>query len=671
MSNWSVTLSPGGDITAFVDVPSIKRELRLHSEMQPNVNKCDFRVLYDATLFAALVSAAAPITCTITKDGAAYFTGIISPNFSTTISQDRKYITLIAEDATISGLGQTIASALLFVGYSVCDPASPSTSLLHALCALAGVTIAATPPTIATIIPFLSVLPADKLTYKAILSQLLYEYRYVYYFSEAGALMLYATINSGAISTSGTFDATAGGGNIRDKINIGKSPEKYDDIRVKYKSAEQRFGIVLFQDTSGGSGNLEANIEVKANGDGGGGDYYPLGSGVAEVFSEWRNPDGYQILCATAAALDVLIGGGLSLSRAFSNYYRRASFAYHNANAASSYITRLRIKGDAWVQTAANVARSNITSGKLLLEYEAKYIFDTANAQALAQALQHYYGHSDFNYILKSQTDYPIGAYIQVTDSLFSGVSQKCRIIGKSDGPATKSIEYALEAVADFASISLVLESTALTIQASIYDQLRNMSDDGIISPQEKGNLKANWFAINGDGVATGSYWATRISAMAASVPTDALDAARALLNNFLYGVGGALLTATWALNVTISPAFYDAWAGYYKAEADTISTISRFASFGHVAMTDCGVYDPNIAPTVVSELDGGAYIIDNNQDMTAGNDFGTYSGSPDSTLNCGQWSPSLPDSTLDGQVWKAPDGNFIFPRLFYDCGQM
>ena len=56
--SWSFTLSPGGDITALVELQSIVRAVRLHTELRPNSNKLEFKCLFDSTLFAALLSAA-------------------------------------------------------------------------------------------------------------------------------------------------------------------------------------------------------------------------------------------------------------------------------------------------------------------------------------------------------------------------------------------------------------------------------------------------------------------------------------------------------------------------------------------------------------------------------------------------------------------------------------
>jgi hypothetical protein len=291
-----------------------------------------------------------------------------------------------------------------------------------------------------------------------VLGKLLFEYGYVYTFGETGTLQIIAAINSGSVTTTNTFTDSGGSANIIGSLTMTKSPEKFDDIRVKFQQVEQKTGIVVFEDTSGATGENPCVIPLAATGDAGKKDYYPLTSDAGEVFSSWRSPDGYPIWVVESPALDATVESGISLSRALTNYYKKCSFAYRNTSGAVKNITKLRVTGNAYVIVAKNVARSSTASGKKLLEVEAEYVFTKAAAENLAKGLNQYYAYSDITYELRSKSDFALGEYVLVTDAVYSGLSSKCRIIGKTVAKSTTIIDYALEAVADFSSISITTE---------------------------------------------------------------------------------------------------------------------------------------------------------------------------------------------------------------------
>lgn len=669
MATWSVTLNPGGDITALVDVMSIKRQERLFSELRPNVNRCDFRIIFDATLFQTLITND-PILCTITKDGSAYFTGTLSPNYTAQIKAGRKYIAMIAEDFSLLKLDQPIMSVLAYSGYQVCAPLFTYVSLVHALTTAAGVTLAASPPTITSTVPYLVVLPDDKTTYAQVLSDLLFEYGYVYYFNPDGTMSIIPSVNTGTVTYSTTFDVSLTGGNARGEILATKRPERYDDIRVKYDEVELRSNLVIFEDTSGATGSQSCNIELAATGDPDGLDYYPKNSGTVEVFSEYQSPEGYTIKAAYGALLDAEYESGIVESTPFTNYYRRGSFSLHNTAAAAKKITKLRITGPAYIVAAQSIARLDVASGKKQLEYTCKYLTSTPDAQALARRLTQYYRYSDHTYMVQSQEDVAVGDYVLLYDNVFSGISQKCRVIGKLEDTQTKSKTYELEAVADFVSASLVDEGINIPANTSAMDQILAMADDSIISPQEKSTIALRWEDINGDGVSTGSYWGTRNQAVLSNTPTENLDAAREELAAQLYTDPGVLLKDTWGENILVDPIeFYKTWSDYYKAEADTLANISYYASFGSVQIFDCGEWSAD-DPITDDVYQMGEYVVSNDEDTSIDYDMDTWSAIPeDSTLDCGAWSTDPAVESLDMGVYKVPDAIFILPTIFVDCG--
>jgi hypothetical protein len=463
MSTWTVTLGGGlGNIAQFVDVSKIVREKRLYSEMRPNVNTVKFSTLFTQSIWNALV-VTAEMSVVILKDGSPYFAGVASPNYATEIRDGKKTIEITAEDFSLSKLGKTINSIFKVAEYAVCTPLATATSLVHAIATQAGVTLATGLPTITDVVPFVCILPDDKATWGQVLSDLLFEYGYTYSFLDDGMLYIFATYNTGTISTSDTFLVHPSSGNVRGTIKASKSAEKYDDIRVTYKSVKFKTGATIFEDTTGGDSTSRANIVLEAGGDADGRDYYPTGAGTSEIFSEWRNPDGLTVWYATTASMDVTLASGITMSRALTNYGRRASFAYRNTNAAQASIRKLRITGDAYIVTSQNTARSS-NSGKKLMEIEAKYLFSDGLASALAKGIFQYYAYSDITFELASTDNYALGSYVTLSDSIYLGITQKCRIIGKVNTESKAAIDYTLEAVADYSATTIITEGMSTEI---------------------------------------------------------------------------------------------------------------------------------------------------------------------------------------------------------------
>ncbi|MGD9938610.1 MAG: hypothetical protein AB7T74_02290 [Clostridia bacterium] len=450
MSTWSFVLDHGGDITPFVDVNSIERTVRLHTELKSNLNKLSFRIKYDATLFGTLLSYD-PVEIQVDKDSLPYFTGYLSPNYKAQIRDGQRYIDIIAEDATLQLLGTIIADPWAKAGYAVCTPSATGTSLVHAIATEAGITLAAGAPTISATIPYVVVLPEDKKSWGTLLGDILFEFGYCYNYDADGSLALYQTVNAGTVVTTGTLTTAAGTANIRGELLVEKTPEKYDDIRVNYDLVELKTGIVVFQDAD--------EITMAAAGDAGGADYYPLTSKVGEVFSAWKSPDGYTIWVVTSPVLSATLESGIVLDSAFANYYRKASFAYQNTAAATKKITGLKITGNAYVISSKNTVRSSAAGGKLIYEHKAQYLYSDASAQTLAELLGQYYKYSDIKYTVRSATELTLGQYVTVSDAIYAGISTKCRVVGITQKEAPTVIyEYTLEGVADFVAITTAVE---------------------------------------------------------------------------------------------------------------------------------------------------------------------------------------------------------------------
>jgi len=121
------------------------------------------------------------------------------------------------------------------------------------------------------------------------------------------------------------------------------------------------------------------------------------------------------------------------------------------------YIRRLQIKGDVRLKGVPTITKDQ-RSGETekVFRYDAGYIHDSDSAMGLANAVYDYFNNSTYSYILKSDTLYEPGTWVQLTDENFENVSgfpvenKRCLIVSRKDEEFTGTHYYTLEEYADY-----------------------------------------------------------------------------------------------------------------------------------------------------------------------------------------------------------------------------
>ncbi|HWR11952.1 MAG TPA: hypothetical protein VN445_09025 [Rectinemataceae bacterium] len=104
-------------------------------------------------------------------------------------------------------------------------------------------------------------------------------------------------------------------------------------------------------------------------------------------------------------------------------------------------------------------------------------------------------------------------------------------------------------------------------------DYLNALAADGVINPQDKPAISLWFDEINGDGIATGSYWVLRAVAVAAGVSVATFDAAYEAIVAYLYSSPGILISATWADPIYIVVADWAQVKTDYASAATALTT--------------------------------------------------------------------------------------------------
>jgi hypothetical protein len=437
-------------------------------------NEATFDVIYDAALYTLLQNATVDILVNIKKDGVDDFTGRIFP------TKAKKYngilnntiISLSAEDS-MQKLDVPIGDVVYF-GYSICNPASPTTSILHQLCYRAGfvpakitsgVTIATT---IAAFAP-----ESENDSVLDVLDTLLFEYGYVLHFNESDVLTPTTWITSASVSTNFT------------EANMIQEVEVEDSVKDYYGLTTTYYEIGQIETTSGYYANIklyqDSNCTFDSNGNFAGyeippGYLYPPAcnaidtttSGSSIVYQEyddtsskyWTNyaiinsldynykafdSDFSSIIATSGCYIDAIYSTGITIETAHF-YNKKARIVLKNPTASYLKLWYLDIRGYVWYRTAARIAEVNNTtvSGQKLDSYISTFLHTQAAASTFTTYLAKQYDIGAAFYTVLSDEFADVGTICNVT--MNDGTNQDCLIMSRKWNEAVGYYTYKVRA---------------------------------------------------------------------------------------------------------------------------------------------------------------------------------------------------------------------------------
>ena len=307
----------------------LKRSQTLHNKLKATVSTCKFK-LSDIATANSFNTASSDIPVKITKDGALWFKGIAFPNYKTIVKATLKTFEIEVSDLGFY-LGKKINTNIEYAGYTLCDPANKSASLLHQLFYLAGITDADIDFTaISKTIDYFVVEAKDKISYESKIKELLFEYGYVYYVSKTGLFKLYDLFPT---SLSPTLITDS---DLLNNLTYKKVLETYKMARVTFYPHITKSGIIVYSNNEGADKSNKCNIALAA------GAYYPANSDIYDSYLKYEVKD-FEIITVNNATLDIAQTG--VATNIFTPIYKQAKIQLYSA--AGGSITRLDITGDA------------------------------------------------------------------------------------------------------------------------------------------------------------------------------------------------------------------------------------------------------------------------------------------------------------------------------------
>jgi len=454
MSTWSFLInfndeSGNHDITSYVLLESIKRKRQLWKDLKPVVGTLTFDMQRNITIITKLLTTDGRIDITVTKDSEAFFKGTVRSNLKVSV---RNVVRPVSIECVDYGdlLERKIKDTFQWASYKVCDTANTSTSIVHQLLDKAGFAsgdISISTDIDKTIDYFVNVPVHKESTYAAVLSKILFEFGYVYYWGADGKLRIYNFLPADTTTTDALDNS-----NMLEELTIQKKLTSYEGAEVRFYDHKTEADAVVFNDTTGGDSMYPCNIELAPSG------YYPEGAGDRSVYSEYQF-EGGEIVVVLDAAMSVTKDAEITYDTEFVNYYKRGLFGLVNGAGIAKNIRKLQIVGDVVYRSDMGKSRCNLVADtEKLFGYDAEFITAMADADVLSIGLARYFKYSDFTYTVKSKAVYDLGAIVDVEDEML-GIDNRCVVVGIEDVDAELALfRYTLEGISEYSAESVTNE---------------------------------------------------------------------------------------------------------------------------------------------------------------------------------------------------------------------
>jgi hypothetical protein len=500
------------DVSSLVKYDTLNVTLRAFSEnFHYAQNEATFDMLYDSTIYALLRAATKDIIIKIidvydvttflalessgrllTEDGfylltetggfEPFFYGRITPNKSRVYDGilANTIITLQAEDDT--KLLDVPIGDIVYSNYTIMNPVSPSTSIVHQLAYLVGLSAAQVGNvTISTsFTKFAPNDPSDSIL--EVLNALLFEHGYAVNFDVNGVLTPIRWINTDAVS----FNFTES--NMVKQVQVNETARTFYGAEVIYYEIGTLISGLLYRDTNcpyADTGGGYTGYSIPA------GNSYPPTTNVTDpatgvdtlVYQEytddavkyWTNAaivqkldynykafssDFSGILATANHVLDNSFDTGITYTATFFN--KKALVKYENPTGGFLNLYFNNIRGDIWYRTTERSSKiiNTTISGSNIDQYSSSFLFNKTDADYLVKHLAAIYNVGNLTYTIvydptsTNEKNIAIGQVVNIT--MGDGTNQNCIISESNWDETTQQYQYKLRAYAsNIGSISI------------------------------------------------------------------------------------------------------------------------------------------------------------------------------------------------------------------------
>lgn len=471
------------EVTACdIEKGSITSTFQLFSSLKSSSRQYKLTLKRKSKAVESIIRTEGDIKAVLSDDNGTLFTGYLSTNYSWTLSDSGEQdLSITIEDNGSKLLGKPFIKSGKHLFKCTAYNA------VKAICNKCGIELSSSVPIISTeIVKVVS----EGDTCKDILSTLLYEAGYAYYFENAGKMNLFSFLSL-PTTESVALDGTSLIVNGSKAITLSKKVRQYKSAKVKFTELGKAENYLVYRNTTGQDASHKyCNLSLKPNEAFDGAEIYTIDPTVTRTAtlveavnaeSETELVGSRDIIAIENVSAEIEKNSNISASitGAGGPYLQIEA---ENKSSNTYAITRLDAYADIVYEKAQGVVISgeDTDSSDNTLEEELTYIHDKDNVEKHANLLTSYYKYSGATYTFYSREDIDCGAVVKINDDVFTGLSVLVLVYAKTEMDSTGMVEYKAVGYSEFN-----LDKTTI-IQRQLFSPVRDMGAKG-----EKGDTGA------------------------------------------------------------------------------------------------------------------------------------------------------------------------------------
>lgn len=473
------TLEVTGD---DIEKGSITSTFQLFSSLKSSSRQYKLTLKRKSKAVESIIRTEGDIKAVLSDDNGTLFSGYLSTNYSWTLSDSGEQdLSITIEDNGSKLLGKPFIKSGKHLFKCTAYNA------VKAICDKCGIELSDNAPSISTeIVKVVS----EGDTCKDILSTLLYETGYVYFFENDGKMNLFSFLSL-PTTESVSLDGTSLIVNGSKAITLSKKVRQYKSAKVKFTELGKAENYLVYRNTTGQDASHKyCNLSLKPNEAFDGAEIYTIDPTVTRTATlvEAVNAESETELVGSrdiiaienvSAQIEKNSNISASITGAGGPYLQIEA---ENKSSNTYAITRLDAYADIVYEKAQGVVigGEDTDSSDNTLEEELTYIHDKDNVEKHANLLTSYYKYSGATYTFYSREDIDCGSVVKINDDVFTGLSVLVLVYAKTETDSTGMVEYKAVGYSEFN-----LDKTTI-VQRQLFSPVRDMGAKG-----EKGDTGA------------------------------------------------------------------------------------------------------------------------------------------------------------------------------------
>lgn len=450
----------GGDVAVsiqeitseYILKESISETFQLFSALKSSSRQMSLSLKRNTPAIEHIIATESDIKAELYDGSTAVFTGYLSTNYSWSVNHaGESNLSLTIEDVGTRLLGK----AFIKNGSHLFK--CTASAAIEVIAEKAGVTLSSNIPTIDTeIVKVVS--EGEKC--KDILSTMLYEVGYVYYFENDGKMNLFSFLNLGK-SEDATLDGTklivkSGSG-----ITLNKTIRQYNSSKIRYTELGTASHYLVYRNTTDkDDSHPYCNLVLQGGEAFDGAEIYTPDKSVTRTDVKIEAVNALSETEIIGSRTIVAIENVEALIEKYSPItasIKGVGGPYLTVYAENPALTKRSItRMDAYAtvtyEKSENIVLSgeDTTSSDNTIEEELTYVHDEATAKKHAALVSEYYRYSGGSYTFFSREDVGVGKLVRVKDDIHTGLNVLLLVYAKITNDSNSIIEYRAVGYSEF-----------------------------------------------------------------------------------------------------------------------------------------------------------------------------------------------------------------------------